>query len=796
MNQGHPPALTVMGMAFFAPLFALGVWALQQQAALPSLGIVSALIILSLAASIAVLSWKPAPTVLRVLIVAWLVFILGFSWAQARAQHRLLAELPLALEGQTKWVCGHVASLPETRDSGLRFRFRPLAQEGTPPLPATLLVSWYAPSPRTQHTAKALTPLPTIKAGEHWCAHLRLRRPYGRANPGLADQEAWFFAQNIRATAQVRTAPSPPVYQGNEGGGLWVGLARFRQTVADRLTLLLADRPYAGVMLALSVGEQRAIDSATYAVFRATGVSHLVAISGLHISLVAGLMGGVCLWLWRRFPSLGLHCPAREAAVLSAMGAATAYAVLAGLGIPVQRALLMVWVAGFGLLARRGVRARDVLGAALFIVVLADPWAVLAPGFWLSFSAVAFLIFVMNGRQYAFRGLGAAVRAQWGLSVALIPLLIVFFGAFPLLSPLANAVAIPVVSFIVVPLLLAFIIIPWEFLLWAAHDVFAALMLFLGILAAWPWAEYRLPAPSAGVILLSLMGVLWLWLPKGTPNRALLGVAFMAPLFLQSPTRPDHAAFRAVVLDVGQGLAVHIQTQHQDWVFDAGPAWPVGDAGEHIVAPYLRAQGVHRLSGLIISHEDVDHSGGRASLNRLFEPAVRFGAWPEAVPHRACVAGGEWEVDGVRFEWLHPGPLTVGQRMNNEDSCVLRVSAGPRRLLLTGDAEFLAEGRMRALFPDRLRSEVVVAGHHGSRTSSGPAFVAATQAQAVIYAAGWRNPFRHPHSDVVARWEKAGARAWRTDTQGAIIVIATPGSVQILGWRDQIRRYWHSPRGV
>jgi competence protein ComEC len=771
----------LVGMAFLAPAFTLGAIALQQQAHLPAWGVLSALLILSLAAVWGLCAHSRAAWP-RVLALGWMAFLLGFAWAHQRAEYRLSQGLLAGLDGKTLWIVGHVASLPQQREGGIRFEFEPLPGANPHSLPKTLQVSWYA---------KPDESIPAIKAGERWAFLLRIRRPYSRANPGLFDQETALFARNIRAVGQVQER-TPPRLEGHDGGSAWVHLARFRQAVADRLLTALGESRYAGVMLALSVGEQRAIEEATHAVFRATGTSHLVAISGLHISLVGGFAALLCRLLWRILPRLCLYWPARQAAIVAAIVAATAYALLAGLGIPVQRALLMVWVAGLSGLSKRPFRVMDVLGAALFVVVFVDPWAVISPGFWLSFGAVAFLMGLLSGRLQPWRGISAALRAQWGLSLALIPLLVSFFGVFPLLSPLANALAIPVVTFIVVPLLLVFLLIPWEPLIRIAHDVLALLMVFLETLAQWPWAEYVLPAPAGPWVGLAVLGVIWLGLPAGTPRRLLIGLALIAPLFLQKPPRPPHGGFRVVVLDVGQGLAIHLQTQHQDWVFDAGPRWPSGDAGAFVVAPYLKSQGIRRLSALVISHEDLDHAGGRDSLDRLFNPEVRIGAWPKG--GQPCKAGQTQQIDGVLFEWLHPGPLPPEKRIGNEASCVLRISAGLRSLLMTGDAERTAEAQMQALFGERLQSEVVISGHHGSRTSSTPGFVAATKAHAVIHASGFRNPFHHPHPEVLARWAVAGAQNWRTDLQGAIVVDARPERLQITSWRDRIRRYWHSPR--
>jgi competence protein ComEC len=515
---------------------------------------------------------------------------------------------------------------------------------------------------------------------------------------------------------------------------------------------------------------------------------------------VALIFGGLGGWLWRRLPALALRFAALRAAAVAGLVAACAYALLAGLGIPVLRALIMLAAAATALVCGRGLAASRVLAIALAAVLVADPWAVLAAGFWLSFGAVGVILYLLAGRhgQPAGTGWRAALKIQLAIQLALAPALVLLFHSFSLVSLPANALAIPLVSYIVTPLALLAVVLPVDALLLLAHWCLGWMMVWLEWLAGFDFALWRQAAPPAWLVLAGSGAAAWLLLPRGTPGRPAAAVVLALLLGWQAP-RPPAGEFTATVLDVGQGLAVHLQTARHDLLYDAGPRYgPGSDAGERVILPYLGATGVSRLQRLLLSHDDGDHVGGADSLlDGIAVDQVMAGepaavARPDGGLRRACLAGERWEWDGVRFEVLHPFDPAPGARRSNDQSCVLRVAAAGGSMLLMGDLEAGGEAAMLARHgAAALASSVIVVGHHGSRSSSSPAFVDAVRPQAAIHSAGYRNPFGHPHPAVWARWAEAGARNWRTDGEGAIAVAVGADGVVVAGERQRAPRYWH-----
>ncbi|MDX5362525.1 MAG: DNA internalization-related competence protein ComEC/Rec2 [Pseudazoarcus pumilus] len=716
-------------------------------------------------------------------------FMAGFAWAGWRAEWRLADALPMSNESRDLQVRGVIDGLPQRLEGGA-WRFVLAVESSDAEVPRRIQLGWYAFRGRGDVPAD-------LRPGERHELIVRLKRPYGFSNPGGFDYEAWLLERGIRATGYVREDARNRRLDAAVPGFMHA-VHRWRDDVRRRFEGTLGERPAAGILTALAIGDQRAITQAEWEVFRRTAVGHLVAISGLHVSLVALAFGGLAGWLWRRSPRLILRVPARRVAALCGLAAAASYALLAGLGLPTQRALIMLAVAALALASGRQSEPTRVLALALLCVLVADPWAVLSAGFWLSFGAVAVILLVSCGRLVTDGALRSAVRIQLAISLALAPVLFMLFGAFSLAGPLANAFAIPLVSFVIAPLVLLAVLLPWPWLLEVTHFVTGLMMHGLSWLAAQPWALWHGPQVPLTLILCALFGAAWLLMPRGTPARA-AGVLAIVPALLWSPSRPLPGEFRATVLDVGQGLAVHVQTAAHDVLFDAGPAYgPEADAGGRVLIPYLRAQGVRRLDALVLSHGDSDHIGGAATLLAQL-PVARLWSGLEAEEARwpappmepqPCHAGGGWIFDGVRFDFIHPVEGAASAR-RNERSCVLRVSAPAGRLLLPGDIGAPSEHALLARSPDWLRAEVIVAPHHGSRGSSTPQFVAAVNAAHVIHAVGNLNTHRHPYPDVWSRWARAGARNWRTDGQGAITARFGAEGVEIQAWREQAPRYWH-----
>lgn len=721
--------------------------------------------------------------------------LLGGAYTAWRAELRLADALPLALEGQEVEVSGVVASLPQSLEKGVRFVFEvePDATPASIPVPRRLLLAWYRGWQEDEWYGN-----PQVHAGERWRFTLRLRRPHGSVNPDGFDFEAWLLEQDLRATGQVR----PGKAQRLEvlAPGLGYRIEHWREVIRQRFLEALPDKPYAGVLIALAVGDQRAIPPAQWQMFATTGIAHLVAISGMHITLLAALLGRLVHGLWARFPALVLRWPARQAAVLAGALGAWAYCLLAGWGIPAQRTLYMLAVGALALLLRRELAAGPVLALALGVVLLIDPWAVLAPGFWLSFGAVACLFWALGGRLGAEAGWRAGLRTQWVVTLGLLPAMLILFQQFSLVSPLANALAVPLISFLVTPLALAYALLPLQMLADLAHGLLAWGMVPVEWLARWPGAQWQQARPPLALVLLALPGCLWLLLPRGTPARWLGGL-LLVPLVGWTPPRPAPGSARVTLLDVGQGLAVHVATAGHDLVYDAGPAFSAeANSGERILLPYLRAQGVRQLDEFIITHPDQDHAGGAESVF-LGLPVARVRAsLPASHPvrlmaggaYQPCAAGQRWVWDGVGFEVLSPrGAVEEGdERKTNAWSCVLRIDAAGQRLLLTADMEAPTEAELVAADPAALAADVVVVPHHGSRTSSTPPFIAATGARWALFPVGYRNRFHHPHPKVWAAWGAAGAERLRTDQGGALRIHMESDGLRVEPWRTVEKRYW------
>ena len=733
--------------------------------------------------------------------------IVGFGYAAWRAEVRLADALPPAWEGVDVAIVGVVDDLPDASERGVRFAFA-VERVKTPDavVPRRLSLAWPAATTRDGDEIE----VPRLRAGERWRLTVRLKRPHGYANPGGFDLEAWLLERNLRATGYVRASA------GNTRVDAFAGRAidhvqDIRERVRERIAVALPDAPYAGVVAALAIGDQRAIPDTQWTVFNRTGVGHLVSISGLHVTALAALAAGLAALLARRSVRLTDALPARSVGAIAAVAVAGVYTLLAGAEVPALRTFAMLAAGATGLVASRQAQAWTLWLWALAAVLALDPWAVLAPGCWLSFGAVAVLIYAAAGRvaprrpaRWRARLAKACVegaRTQWVVTVGLVPFTLVLFGQVSLVSPLANAIAIPLVTLAVAPLAVVGIVVPGDASFVVAHALLAPLMRLLALLADAPAAAWAQHTPLPWTLAAAAIGVSWLLAPRGVPGRT-LGVLWLVPLFVAMRPAPLDGIARFTVLDVGQGLAVVVRTRTHALVYDTGPRWhDAADAGGRIVAPFLRHEGLQRLDLAVISHQDVDHAGGAASLlrtvpvERLLSSLPADHALVAGRPESAmrCEAGQRWRWDGVEFSVLHPPAWLYddARARTNDLSCVLRVAAGQVRVLLAGDIEVRSEELLLRERSEALATDVLVVPHHGSRTSSTPMFVTAVDPSVAIFTAGYRNRFGHPRPDVVARYVARGAATLRTDLDGAITFDAGPARVANLE-RARIAwaRYW------
>ncbi len=737
-----------------------------------------------------------------------LAFLLGLCWAGWRAEGRLAEVLDPALEGIDLQVVGVVATLPQVNERSQRFEFalegRLTVEAGQtrllPPtqagLPERLLLSDY--------TREAGAESPLFRAGERWQLSVRLKRPHGNANPGSVDYESWLFERGLRATGHLRPGSRERLNELVASPGFL--LERWRQRLRERMQQQLpaAAYPGAGILVALAIGDQRSISPEEWKVFSRTGTTHLMSISGLHVTMFAALFGGFLAAIWRRLPALALRWPAQQAGLLAAALAGLGYALLAGFAVPAQRTAMMLLVACLaGLLQRQPAPSR-VLALALVAVLLYDPWAVRAPGFWLSFGAVAALFWIAQaqpaGSGWRQRLLGWG-RVQWAATLASLPILLLLFQQLSLVSPLANALAIPLVSWAIAPLALAAALLgslpggePLAAVtLQLAHLLLAGLLQFLAWCAQAPL--WQPPAPPWPVALLAGVGVAIALLPHGLPGRG-LGLCLVLPALYWPAPRPQQGSAWVDFLDVGQGLAVVVRTARHNLVYDPGPLYgPATDAGERVLLPFLRSFGVDRVHRLVISHRDSDHAGGTASLLAAL-PVEELRSSFAAAPSERCRAGERWQWDGVDFAFLHPPPeaYTVDRAKpvkSNHLSCVLRITTGGRHLLLTGDIEAADEARLLAEALGELLADVLLVPHHGAKTSSTPAFIAAVAPLHAVFTVGYRNRFGHPRPEILARYTAHGTQTWRSDRDGMVGVELGPSGARLSAWREQRQAYWH-----
>jgi competence protein ComEC len=774
--------------------FALGACVLQQQPGLPGFGWIA---LLGALAALACVLRAPPPAAACMTLFAFAA--LGFAWAAALAHWRLSDALDPELEGRDVVVTGVVAGLPQPFERGVRFDFDVESPETG--VPRRISLSSYG-----GYAAEDLRGAPAVRSGERWRLAIRLRRPHGSVNPHGFDYEAWLLERGIRATGYVR---GPRRGEEETAARLdelvlrpFCLIDRFRESVREKILRALPEHPYAGVLIALAIGDQRAIDPEQWQMFARTGVSHLMSISGLHVTMIAGLFAALVSLFWRRCERLALSLPAQKAGALAGFLAALGYCLVSGFAVPAQRTLYMVGAVAAALWVGRATSASRVLAAALLAVLVLDPWAVLSPGFWLSFAAVAVIFHVSVGATERPHWLVQWGRVQWAVTVGLAPLTLVLFQQVSLVSPLANAAAIPLVSFVVTPIALVGAVLPFDWPLELGHAILEALMALLGWLAALPSALWRQHAPVPWTVPLALLGVAWLLLPRGFPARW-AGGALALPLFAVLPPAPAAGELWVTVLDVGQGLAVVARTEKHALLYDAGPAFNAfADSGTRVVLPYLRGEGIARLDALVVSHDDRDHSGGAASVLEGMPVGTLWSSLPEdhallamGPAPEVCAAGRRWSWDGVDFEFLHPAGLARAARANNR-SCVLRISGSGGRVLIAGDIERSAERELLLRTPELLPAEALLVPHHGSATSSSPEFVSTVAPRYAVFAAGYRNRFGHPREEVLARYRDAGSALLRTDAAGAVEMRFAPGAVRVEAQRERARRYWHASRAA
>jgi len=706
--------------------------------------------------------------------------LLGLSLAGGQAQAWLERVVPLAMTGAEVTVVGVVASLPDHSPRRTRLVLRVTEILDAPPefRAERLRVTVFPAKPR-------------LEAGDVLRVNLRLRPPRGLHNPSGFDYAAWLYRERIHGLASLRGEPE---WLEVKGRPAVASLHRLRASIRGAMRAAHPGAGHPGVMEALVIGERGGMQPQEWRLFLHSGTNHLMAISGLHVGLVAGFALLLARLAWRHQRWLRGRLSLRWFAALAAIAAAGAYAALAGFSIPTQRALVMLVLFSVAVLVRRDPLSWRVYAAALVAVVALWPASVLAPGFWFSFGAVAVILLLVQSRVGS-PGIAGWLRIQVVLAVALLPLSLAWFQLGSWIAPVANLVAVPVVSFLVLPFLLlgAALALVWgplgAPLLWWADTWLGLLLRVLAALVDWPGAvsEVAVSSPAAA---LAGVAVLLMLLPRGRRLAPWMLLACLPLLLPQAPRLP-HGDFRTEMLDVGQGLAVVVQTRHHVLVYDAGPAWEGGfDSGAAVVLPALRRLGVRAVDRILVSHEHMDHRGGVAAVRGGLPVdqvlSRRGGGDPE---EEACEAGLSWEWDGVRFETLHPPPYWDD---GNAASCVLAVRGVHGRLLLTGDLEGLGESVLVRSFGDRLHTDVLLVPHHGASGVLGRGLLEAAAPSVAWVSSGFDNRFGHPASDVRARLDGRCVPLFDTRERGMVWMETSSDGIRLgPGSRVERPRFWH-----
>lgn len=710
------------------------------------------------------------------------LFTLGIVWAACAAGWALDCRLPKPLDGHSLSLEGVIVGLPERTAVRQRFLVRPRRIAGYPanrPLPRRVRLSWYGRSP-------------PVQPGERWHWRVKLRQPHGLMNPTGFDYERWLFQNRIDASGYVRDTPRARRL------GAVGGVDALRARVSQRISAAVEGQGVAaGVLTALVTGDRRGIGPPTWSELNAAGITHLIAISGLHIGLVAGLAYWLAGALWRRLPQVPLWLPTPLAQAVAGILAASAYAALAGFSVPTQRAVVMVAVLASARLMRRRVGPLRAWWSAMAAVLAFDPFAPLGPGFWLSFTAVAVILLVVRRRPGWSRG-REMVGVQFALSAGLVPITAAWFQRFSLIAPVINLMAVPLAGMLLVPGALLATAVHWvapnvgSLLLQGLAWIIQRLLIGLGNLVHAVQPLVSLPTPEFWTLALATLGAGLLLLPAGFPGR-ILALPLFVPLLMGVRPGPSAGVAQVTLLDVGQGSSVVVRTAKHVLVYDTGPAWSGGAAAANVsLLPFLRSRGITAVNRVVVSHADDDHSGGlSALLSELTVGDVMIGEPFAAAPPgaRLCQRGQSWLWDGVRFRVLAP---RVRGLSGNDASCVLRVTSKGAALLLPGDLERAGELDLLEQ-PGRVSADVLLVPHHGSRSSSSAEFIRAVRPSLALISVGRNNPYGLPDIRVVDRYRMRGVQVLRTDRDGAVtLVLGADGYHVRARWRHDQRRYYHA----
>ena len=709
-----------------------------------------------------------------------LFFIIGFLWASAFGYCQLHDRLLPEFEGVPLTITGEIANLPDQDSKRANFELTNVRANNI--CPNTLKLSWYNPTAN-------------LHAGEMWKFTVKLKRPHANFNLGGNDYESWLFMQKIGATGTVY-AKTPPIHlaEAEWFSHYWFNFNHLRQIISDKLTSRYGENISTALLKALTIGDDNGLTSDNWDTFRITGVTHLIVISGSHIALVAGLVYFLTLKLWTYLNILRFSPP--RAAALASLFTAIGYASLAGYVIPTKRAVIMLGMVAVASFYQRQFSHLQSFAIALLAMLIFNPTMLLSIGFWLSFLAVALILYRVAGRLKSPPNWLNGVDIQLTVSLGLSPLLLFFFQQVSLIAVFVNLPAVPIVEVLIVPL--ALLLIPLMFIMpWLADKLFSMLdvvlrkfMFALESASVFELAIIDSSQLSFFTLILSCIGLLWLFAPRGIPARW-LGLVLNLPLLFPIIPKLNYGEAIVTMLDVGQGLAVSVQTQNHWLLYDTGAKFPNGgDMGKNVVLPFFRYQGVKKLDTLLISHDDNDHSGGAASvLEKIKKVEQILTSVPEKFNSSTkCEAGQTWTWEGVIFKILSPAKTF---EMDNNNSCVLKIETVKGSVLLTGDIEAAAENWLVENARESLHANVLIAPHHGSKTSSTMSFLEAVKPEIILIPSGYRNQFHHPSKDVLARYQTINAKFFTSANSGALTVQLNSDGVKVESLRETNGKYWN-----
>ncbi|MCX7553675.1 DNA internalization-related competence protein ComEC/Rec2 [Marinicella sp. S1101] len=616
----------------------------------------------------------------------------------------------------------------------------------------------------------------------------RLKPPHGLVNGVGFDLEQWLFRHNISGTATINSIQAAA----HSDWHFWGWLNQWRSQLSQQIDVAFETPKVSALVHALSIGDKSHFDQQQKTLFQRTGTAHLIAISGLHIGMVAltGWFFGALLFRLR--PSERINKQLLQ--VIFGILFAAFYAGLAGLAISTQRALIMLVVFGAFKVMRRHAYAWDVWAMSLLVVIAFDPLHVLDPGFWLSFVAVAILIFTFSGVYKNLQPMIGFFKIQTVLLVGMLPLGFIIFQRINLLAPLTNFLMIPIMTFVLVPMLMVFLLllqlsipipnIMTDVISFSANQF----MVLLEWFDQFTWLSVSLHINHWWQYLWLTVGAFILILPAAVPGR-LLGLVMVIAGLLPTDQGIKANHFKAHFLDVGQGLSVVVNTRNHTLVYDVGASYDSGfNMADAVLLPYLNKLSVDTVDALVLSHQDNDHSGAAEQLKKQIKIKQ---VWGTKNHHKACLRDNKWQWDGITFEFLSPYNLTPYLR--NNSSCVLKISNSDHALLLTGDIESPVEFRLTENNFEAIKADVLLMPHHGSKTSSTAAFIQAVDPQWAINSSARFNPFGHPANEVLRRYLQEDIIIKDTQQHG-LITISTFPKLKMQSYAAENPRIWRTKK--